>query len=171
MRFASLLLAIFSCVVTSTAQVAASSNTRSGVAVGFSGQAFFPGTPVTGAPYSAQRITEHVQVGADGTRFTSMSSQETFYRDSQGRTRPERPFINGPNTTPEAPLLIVIEDPVARVSYTLDTRNKVAHRVSYSSAPVIPSFTQVRSGTFMGSIPPPAPPGSLPPPAGVVPST
>jgi len=93
----------------------------------------FVGTPVTGAPYSAQRVSEHVQVAADGTRFTTTTQQETIYRDSQGRTRTERPMIGGMNA-PDAPLLVEISDPVANVGYTLDTQNKVAHRVTYSAA-------------------------------------
>ncbi len=40
----------------------------------------------------------------------------------------------GPNA-PEAPLLVEISDPVANVSYTLDTQNKIAHRVQYSDTP------------------------------------
>jgi hypothetical protein len=95
----------------------------------------FAGTPVTGAPYSAQRVTEHVQTSADGTRFTTTTQQETVYRDSQGRTRTERPLIMGPNA-PDAPLLVEISDPVANMGYTLDTQNKVAHRVAYSAAPL-----------------------------------
>src|ERR1035438_2820030 len=57
----------------------------------------FAGTPVTGAPYSAQRLSEHVQTASDGTRFTSTIQEETLYRDSQGRTRTERPLAMGPN--------------------------------------------------------------------------
>ena len=94
----------------------------------------FAGTPITGAPYSAQRVTEHVQTSADGTRFTTNTQQETLYRDSQGRTRTERPLMMGPNA-PDAPLLIEISDPVANVGYTLDTQNKVAHRVAYDAPP------------------------------------
>src|SRR5437762_4454514 len=55
----------------------------------------YPGPVVTGAPYSAQRVSEHVQVGADGTRFTSSNQQETTYRDAQGRTRTERSMMMG----------------------------------------------------------------------------
>jgi hypothetical protein len=92
----------------------------------------FPGPVVTGVPYSAQRVSEHVQVAGDGTRFTSSNRQETVYRDSQGRTRTERPIMMGPNA-PDSPLIIEINDPVANVGYTLDAQNKVAHRFTFSS--------------------------------------
>lgn len=112
-----------------------SSNTGNVVhgGMGFSGQARFHGTPIVGAPYSAQRISEHVQVGADGTRFTTNNQQETIYRDSEGRVRTERPAIMGPNAPAGAPVIVEIEDPVANVSYTLDTQKKVAHRVAYAA--------------------------------------
>jgi hypothetical protein len=99
----------------------------------------FAGMTVTGAPYSAQRVSEHVQVGADGTRFTTNNQQETIYRDSQGRTRTERPSMMGPimagNAQPDSPLIIEISDPVANVGYTLDTQNKVAHRYTFEAQP------------------------------------
>jgi len=45
---------------------------------------------VTGAPYSAQRVSEHVQVAPDGTRFTSTNQQETIAtrRGACGRSGP-----------------------------------------------------------------------------------
>jgi hypothetical protein len=99
----------------------------------------FAGMTVTGAPYSAQRVSEHVQVAADGTRFTTNNQQETIYRDSQGRTRTERPMMAGPimSTNPQldGPLLVEILDPVAGVGYTLDTQNKVAHRYTLEAQP------------------------------------
>jgi hypothetical protein len=99
----------------------------------------FAGMTVTGAPYSAQRVTERVQVAADGTRFTANNQQETIYRDSQGRTRTERPVMMGPmmgtNPQPDVPLLVEINDPVDNVGYTLDTQNKVAHRYALEAQP------------------------------------
>jgi len=99
----------------------------------FSGRPFqIP--PVTGAPYSAERVSEHVQTAPDGTRFTTTNQREFIYRDSQGRTRTERrAMMMGPHA-PDSPVIIDISDPVANVAYTLDTQNKIAHRVAYSSA-------------------------------------
>jgi hypothetical protein len=95
----------------------------------------FAGRPVTGAPYSAQRVSEHVQIASDGTRFTTTNRQETVYRDSQGRVRTERPLMMGPNAPADMPVLVEIQDPVSNVSYTLDTQNKVAHRVALDARP------------------------------------
>ena len=134
MRIHCLLMVTAVCALTGLAQDATSSSTasRGGVAqgtMGFSGRGFM-GTPVTGAPYSAQRVNEHVQVAADGTRFTQNNRQETIYRDSQGRVRTERSIMTGPSTPADEPAVIEIQDPVAGFSYTLDARNKVAHRVA-----------------------------------------
>jgi hypothetical protein len=133
----------------------------------------FAGTPVTGAPYSAQRVSEHVQTASDGTRFTTTIQQETLYRDSQGRTRTERPLAVGSNA-PDSPLLVEISDPVANVGYTLDTQNKIAQRFTYSALPVRQTGVGgvgaagggvgVRAGILGGSVAPP-PPGSGAPPA------
>lgn len=137
--------------------------------MGFGGRSFM-GSPVTGAPYSAQRVFERVQVGADGTRFTQTNRQETIYRDSQGRVRTERQFMMGPNTPADAPLIVEIQDPVGGYSYTLDTQNKVAHRVALQT----PEMRRVVTGGLVtssnttamvstgvlsaGPIPPPPPP-------------
>jgi hypothetical protein len=138
---------------------------------GWSGTAHFAPRPlfgalVTGAPYSAQHVSEHVQTTADGTRFTTNNQQETIYRDSQGRTRTERKMTSGPNAA-DAPLIVEISDPVANVGYILDLENKVAHRFTYPAAPaqqramaavpagVIGGGGGSRSGTFSGSIAPP----------------
>ncbi len=83
---------------------------------------------VTGAPYSGEQIQEHVQTLSDGTHITETQLHTKIYRDSQGRTRTERPLMMLPNEE-GSPLLVEIADPVAGVRYTLDTQNKVAHRV------------------------------------------
>lgn len=49
------------------------------------------------------------------------------YRDSLGRTRVERPLIRGENP----PMVILIDDPVSCVQYTLDPQAKIAHRFAY----------------------------------------
>jgi hypothetical protein len=129
----------------------------------------FVGMTVTNAPYSAQRVTERVQVAADGTRFTTNNQQETIYRDSQGRTRTERPVtmgMMGPNNTqPDVPLLVEINDPVANVGYTLDTQNKVAHRYALEAQPGRPMTAVASGGTGGGTIM--ATLSTVPPPPGV----
>jgi len=90
----------------------------------------FGGKVVKGAPYSAQAITESVQTLSDGNRIVNKSTA-SIYRDSEGRTRREQTwralgsFTNGG----EAPETIFISDPVADISYTLDSRTHVAHKM------------------------------------------
>jgi hypothetical protein len=83
---------------------------------------------VVGAAYSGEQIQEQVQTLSDGTHITQMHMNIKVYRDSQGRTRTERPLMMLPNAE-GSPLLVEIADPVAGVRYTLDTQNKIAHRV------------------------------------------
>jgi len=47
---------------------------------------FSGGKVVTGAPYSAQAVTEHIQILADGNTIHTTTTANV-YRDSQGRTR------------------------------------------------------------------------------------
>lgn len=142
-RFCSFVWAVALVCFLAFAQSTTTNSSFSGTDNNFHGTMHFSprplaGKPVTGAPYSAQRVREHVQIAADGTRFTTTTQQETVYRDSQGRTRTERPVLTAPNV-PDAPMLVEISDPVANVGYTLDTQNKVAHRVAYSSSSARPT--------------------------------
>lgn len=87
----------------------------------------FGGKVVKGAPYSAEAVTEHVQVLADGNRIVNKFSS-TVYRDSEGRTRREQSLKGlGVLGTGQEPLqTIFINDPVAGVTYTLDSRSHTA---------------------------------------------
>jgi hypothetical protein len=73
---------------------------------------------VKGAPYSAEIISESVQTLADGNRIVQRSTTRV-YRDSQGRIRREE---DRPSGGPS----ISITDPVARVSFSLDSEKRVA---------------------------------------------
>ncbi len=75
----------------------------------------------TGAPYSAEAITETVQVLSDGNRIVRKTSSRT-YRDSEGRTRREQLTSAGEVQT------VSISDPVAGSTFVLDPANKTAHR-------------------------------------------
>jgi hypothetical protein len=99
-----------------------------------------PGNVVAGAPYSADRVFEHVQTLADGTHIRQENSTEHVARDSQGRTRIERPLLNG-STSQGAPSITLIQifDPVAGAGYILDEQNKVAHRVPMRPVDVPPA--------------------------------
>ena len=86
----------------------------------------FEGKSVTGAPYSAQAITETTQILADGNRITRKLTS-LIARDSQGRTRREQNLGSvGPWNAPEGGGLVLIYDPVAGMRYTLEKNSKVA---------------------------------------------
>jgi hypothetical protein len=82
---------------------------------------------VTGAPYSADDVTERAQTLADGTHLTHTTTAR-IYRDSEGRVRTEI-HLNLPAADGgEAPVRIEIFDPVAHVRYTFNTQQKVVHK-------------------------------------------
>src|ERR1043165_8509955 len=103
----------------------------------------FGGKVVKGAPYSADSVTETVQTLADGNRIVNRITSKV-YRDSEGRTRREQTLKDfGPIGTSDEPLqTIFINDPVAGVTYTLDTRSHIAHKsvpfkFEFSDRPVL----------------------------------
>ena len=94
----------------------------------------FPATPVTGAPYCADEVSEHRQTLADGTHITQTDTRGHVCRDSAGRIRTEHPLFRGlarrVSANPVAGIKVIeIHDPVGGFTYTLDTQNKIAHRV------------------------------------------
>ena len=103
------------------------------------------GKIVKGAPYSAEAITESVQTLADGNRIVNRFTSQ-LYRDSEGRTRREQTLKGlGVVGTGEGPLsAIFINDPVAGINYSLDTRSRTAHK----SVPLRFQLTS-KSGTLV----------------------
>lgn len=90
----------------------------------------FAGKTVKGAPYSAEAVTESIQTLADGNRIVNRITSSVF-RDSEGRTRREQTLkgIGILGGGGEEPLqTIFINDPVAGVTYALDTRSHIAHK-------------------------------------------
>jgi hypothetical protein len=89
----------------------------------------FGGKVVKGAPYSAEAVTENIQVLGDGNRIINKFSS-TIYRDSEGRTRREQTLKGlGVLGTGNEPLqTIFINDPVAGVTYSLNSRTHIAHK-------------------------------------------
>jgi hypothetical protein len=73
---------------------------------------------IKGQPYSAEITTEKIQTLGDGNRIVQKTTGRV-YRDVEGRVRREEDRPSG------APM-ITITDPVANVSITLDTVNKIA---------------------------------------------
>jgi len=90
----------------------------------------FGGKTVKGAPYSAEAVTESVQTLADGNRIVNRGTS-SVYRDSEGRTRREQSLkglgiLGGAGEEPAQ--TIFINDPVAGVTYSLDSRSHTAHK-------------------------------------------
>lgn len=92
---------------------------------------------VKGAPYSAQAITEQVQMLADGNRIVRRDTA-AVYRDSEGRTRREQSIkAIGPYAASGEPQeMIFINDPVAEVNYILDSKNRTARKMDLSGMAV-----------------------------------
>lgn len=80
-----------------------------------------------GAAYSADSTTETTQVLQDGNRIKN-TNRSKFARDTEGRTRRESTIeMLGPIGKTEEPVVsIFINDPVAKVQYTLDSHAKIA---------------------------------------------
>lgn len=91
----------------------------------------FGGKTVKGAPYSAEAVTESIQTLSDGNRIVNKFSS-LVYRDSEGRTRREHSLKGlGVLGVGEQPWqTIFIHDPVAGVTFSLDSRTNVAHKNS-----------------------------------------
>jgi hypothetical protein len=88
---------------------------------------------VKGAPFTADSTTEHIQTLGDGNRLARKSTAHLF-RDSAGRTRREHSMTRGATRAPdgEEPRLIVINDPVGQVNYTIDTAAGTARKMMMS---------------------------------------
>jgi hypothetical protein len=95
----------------------------------------FGGRVVKGKPYSAEAVTETNQTLFDGNRI-HRTMKANVYRDSEGRSRREQTFsVIGHLSAADAPLqTITIDDPVAGVHYILDTKNKVARKMTAPAA-------------------------------------
>ncbi|RPI22480.1 MAG: hypothetical protein EHM61_22175 [Acidobacteria bacterium] len=83
---------------------------------------------VTGAPYSAEGMTEAVQVLADGNRIVRRNSTRVA-RDSQGRTRQEYSFTPPGGGEPRQVTMISINDPTTGVSFTLHPETRTADKI------------------------------------------
>jgi hypothetical protein len=91
------------------------------------------GAVVKGAPYSAEAVTESTQTLADGNRIVQKNSAMVF-RDGQGRTRREQTLgaiglLAVQSTEPVR--LVTVSDPVAGVSYTMDSQTRTAAKIPF----------------------------------------
>ena len=98
----------------------------------FGAELFSAGKVVTGAPYSAQAVTEHTQVLADGNTIHTTTTANV-YRDSQGRTRREQELgAIGPWAAEGGPRkMIAIGDPVGGSIYMLNPKTQVARQMPF----------------------------------------
>jgi|ERR1051326_1411205 hypothetical protein len=88
----------------------------------------FDGKLVKGSPYSAEAVTETTQVLSDGNRIVRKTSS-MLYRDSEGRTRREQ-SLTLPDQSGQTIKTVMINDPVAGVSYSLDPDNHTGRKSS-----------------------------------------
>jgi hypothetical protein len=87
------------------------------------------GQAVTGAPYSADAVTETTQALADGNRISRKSSVQVA-RDGRGRERREhQAMMVGPMVAQRSVALVTITDPVAGTAVTIDHQRQVATRM------------------------------------------
>jgi hypothetical protein len=92
---------------------------------------------VKGSAFSADSLTEHFQTLADGNRMGRKFAAH-IYRDAAGRTR--REYELGANSLApdgQPPREIVINDPVGRVNYVLNTQTGTAQKMDLPPARVM----------------------------------
>lgn len=89
---------------------------------------FGSGAVVKGAPYTADAVTESVQVLQDGNRIVHRDTV-TLARDGEGRTRRDMtmPAIPGMSAS-DAPKFSFLFDPATNTSYTLNHNTRTATR-------------------------------------------
>lgn len=95
---------------------------------------------VTGAPYSAETVSETTRILADGTRIKNENTSK-IYRDSEGRVRKEQSFGHIGFWVPEgdsANAMITITDPVAKKTIILNPGDKTARVVPMPPMPPFP---------------------------------
>lgn len=86
---------------------------------------------VKGAPFSGTMRTESTRTFADGNRIHQESSSK-MWRDKDGRVRTEAEIMLPPGLSQDAPTLISISDPVAKVRYVLEPEKKIARKLPFA---------------------------------------
>ena len=97
----------------------------------------------SGRPYSAEAVTESLQVLGDGNRI-SKKSVTRVYRDNDGRTRREQVAADGTVQS------ITISDPVGGAGYVLNPATKTATQNNLLALRVPSVVTPSGSGTGTG---------------------
>jgi hypothetical protein len=98
------------------------------------------GSPVKGAPYSGNAVTESTQTLADSNHIVNRTTA-TVYRDGDGRERREQSLPNIGGFTPQgAPSTTVfISDPVAGANYSLNPDEKTAIKLPIPQLSTLPA--------------------------------
>ncbi len=99
---------------------------------------------VKGSAFSADSLTEHFQTLADGNRMGRRFAAH-IYRDAAGRTR--REYELGANSLApdgQPPREIVINDPVGRVRYVINTQTGTARKMILPPAQVMEAMQRAR---------------------------
>ena len=122
----------------------------------FIGGKFALGKVVTGAPYSANAVTESTQTLSDGNQIVR-KNEAKVYRDSEGRTRIDQRLetIGKWSANGEAPMITIINDPVAGVSYSIDQRTRTVHK-NMSKSTKLPPGVGGKLPTVKGQVVSPA---------------
>ena len=124
-----------------------------GATVAFIGtEVGFESKVVKGSPFSAETVTDFSQTLSNGQNIYRKSTA-ALYRDSEGRTRREQ-TINaiGPYTsTGQGQKTIVINDPVAGVTYMLNPDDMTAMKVTLGSKAVT-VYTTGKTGGVIGGV-------------------
>ncbi|MFL6228916.1 MAG: energy transducer TonB [Pyrinomonadaceae bacterium] len=89
----------------------------------------FDSKVIKGVPFSADAVTESVQLLGDGNRITHSSSAK-LYRDTEGRTRREQSLggVGALAASGETPQTVFINDPIAGTNYILNTESRTAQK-------------------------------------------
>jgi hypothetical protein len=123
------------CAACAVAQVTTSGTVRTGgpsdtvfAVAGVTGAMMGPGGKIAGAPYSAEVVTQRLQILADGNRI-EQTTTGSVTRDGQGRVRRDEALPALPGGNGEGPHLIMIDDPVGQVHWTLDAQTKTATKM------------------------------------------
>lgn len=108
---------------------------------------------VKDAAFSAESVTEHIQTLSDGNRLTRKSTAH-IYRDAAGRTRREHELNRRGTVNPngEAGQLIVINDPIGRVNYVIETQTGVARKMELPPPRVMEALERARGGNAPFSV-------------------
>lgn len=130
------------------------------------------GPVIRDSPYSGEATTTVTQVLADGTRIERVTVTRV-YRDGAGRVRREQTVLGLGGLVPREEELsfVLIVDPVAAVSYTLDPKARTARRAGVQAIagnrgglPTPPRSAPGARGSIMDPLAPPPPPPPPPPP-------